>query len=308
MWVEAEIKSHSDDVELIINCAYGLGAIGVTVETPFLTDGLDLGTYKESHSDPYLVIATFESPFVRSDRVLFRRRLNRLVLQASLPRIEYRYVVAQDFSNEWRKFFSVQRFGRLLLRPSWISEEPSPDEVEMVLDPGFAFGSGQHITTQLCLELLEQNISNQTVVMNVIDVGTGSGVLSIGSALLGTCRVRAFDIDSDSIEIAKVNARMNGVSDSIDYEIFDFSQKILGKFCNLHDWADLVVANISGPALVSMMYNFSSSTKLGGQLIMSGFEPSVMDNLITFGTEAGFELSGHVTRDEWSALIMTRKF
>ncbi|MEE2875501.1 MAG: 50S ribosomal protein L11 methyltransferase [Chloroflexota bacterium] len=308
MWVEAEIKSHSDDVELIINCAYGLGAIGATVETPVLTAELDIGTYKESHSDLYRVITTFESPFVRSDRVLFRRRLNRLVLQASLPRIEYRYVGAQDFSNEWRKIFSVQRFGRLMLRPSWISEEPSPDEVEMVLDPGFAFGSGLHITTQLCLELLEQNISNQTVVMNVIDVGTGSGILSIGSALIGTCHVRAFDIDSDSIEIAKVNARMNGVSDSIDYEILDFSEKIHGKFCNLRDWADLVVANISEPALVSMMNNFSSSIKLGGQLIMSGFEPSVIDNIVTFGTEAGFELSGHVARDEWSALIMTRKF
>ena len=308
MWIEAEIKSHSDDVELIINCAYGLGAIGVTVETPFVADGLDLGTYKESHSDPYLVIATFQSPFVRRDRVLFRRRLNRLALQTSLSRIQYRYVAAQDFSNEWRKFFPVQRFGRLMLRPSWISEEPSADEVEMILDPGFAFGSGLHITTQLCLELLEQNIYSRTVVMNVIDVGTGSGILSIASALLGTCCVRAFDIDRDSIEIAKVNSRVNGVSDLTDYKVFDFSQKILEKFCNFHDWADLVVANISEPALLSMMYNFSFSTKLGGQLIMSGFEPSAVDKLVTFGTEAGFELSGHVARDEWSALIMTRKF
>jgi ribosomal protein L11 methyltransferase len=308
MWVEAEIKSHSDDVELIINCAYGLGAIGVTVRTPFFTDELDLGTYKESHSDPYLVIATFKSPFARSNKVLFRRRLNQLVLQTSLPRIRYRYVETQDFSNEWRKFFPVQRFGRLMLRPSWISDEPSPDEVEMILDPGFAFGSGLHITTQLCLELIEQKIFSQTAVMNVIDVGTGSGILSIGSALLGTCCVRAFDIDSDSIEIAQVNARVNGVSDSIDYEVLDFSQEILENFCDLHDWADLIVANISEPAIVSMMYNFSFSTKLGGQLIMSGFEPSAVDNLVTFGTEAGFELSGHIARDEWSALVMTRKF
>jgi ribosomal protein L11 methylase PrmA len=101
---------------------------------------------------------------------------------------------------------------------------------------------------------------------------------------------------------------VNGVSDSIDYEVLDFSQEILENSCDLHDWADLIVANISEPAIVSMMYNFSFSTKLGGQLIMSGFEPSAVDNLVTFGTEAGFELSGHIARDEWSALVMTRKF
>ena len=308
MWVQAEIKSHSDEVELIIDCAYGLGAIGAIVEVPFLAGSLDLGAYTESHNEPYLVIATFEAPFVRRDRALFRRRLNHLSLKKTLSRIRYHSVGTRDFSNEWRNFFSVQRFGRLMLRPSWMSEKTSPDEVEMILDPGFAFGSGLHPTTQLCLELLEQNITSQTVAVNVVDVGAGSGILSIGAALLGAFRVRAYDIDIDSIAIAQANAHLNHVFDLIDYEVFDFSQKTTKQFSDLRDWADLIVANISEIALISMMHNFNSSIKIGGQLIMSGFESAAVNNIVTFGTEAGFELSVHITKNEWSALIMIRKF
>ena len=308
MWVEAEIKSHSSDVELIIDCAYGLGAIGVIVKVPFLTEGLDLGTYRESRTDLHLVVATFEAPFVRSARALFRRRLDRLALHTWLPRIRYEYVEDRDFANEWRNFFSVQRFGKLKLRPSWINEEVLPGEIEMILDPGFAFGSGLHTTTQLCLELLEHNISNQIEAWNVIDVGTGSGILSIASALLGADRIRAYDIDCDSIEIAKANARLNHVSDLITYEVFDFSKKIVKKLFDMPDRADLIVANISQTALVSMMHNFSFSTKLGGQLIMSGFGPASVTDIVAAGTDAGFQLATNVNRDEWSALTMTRKF
>ena len=308
MWVEAEVKSHSDDVELIIDCAYGLGAIGVFVKTPFVTDGWDLGTYIESKTDLHLVVATFEAPFQRSDRTLFRRRLNRLTLRKSPPRIRYEYIEDRDFSNEWRNFFSVQRFGRLRLRPSWIIEEAVPDQIEMILDPGFAFGSGLHATTQLCLELLERNLSNQTRALTVIDVGTGSGILSIAAALLGAGQVRAYDIDCESIEIAKANARLNCVSDLLAYEIFDFSKKLSKDFFNTSNQADLIVANISHTALVSMMHNFSSSIKLGGQLIISGFGPVAVDELVDVGTEAGFELYTNVSRDQWCALMMTRKF
>ena len=308
MWVEAEVKSHSDDVELIIDCAYGLGAIGVIVKTPFVTDGWDLGTYLESQTDLHLVVATFEAPFQRSDRTLLRRRLNRLALRKSPPRIRYEYIQDRDFSNEWRKFFSVQQFGRLRLRPSWISEEAVPDQIEMILDPGFAFGSGLHATTQLCLELLERNLSNQTRALTVIDVGTGSGILSIAAALLGASQVRAYDIDCESIEIAKANARLNCVSDLLAYEIFDFSKKLSKDFFNTSNQADLIVANISHIALVSMMHNFSCSIKLGGQLIISGFGPTAVDELVAVGTEAGFELYANVSRDQWCALMLTRKF
>ena len=308
MWVQAEIKSHSDEVELIIDCAYGQGAICAIVEVPFSAGSLDLGEYTESHSELYLVIATFEAPFVRRDRALFRRRLNHLLLKKTLSRIRYHSVGNRDFSNEWRNFFSVQRFGRLMLRPSWMSEKTSPDEVEMILDPGFAFGSGLHPTTQLCLELLEQNITSQTVAVNVVDVGAGSGILSIGAALLGAFRVRAYDIDLDSIAIAQANAHLNHVFDLIDYEVFDFSQKIAKEFSDLRDWADLIVANISEAALISMMHNFNSSIKVGGQLIMSGFEPAAVNNIVALGTKAGFELNVHITKNDWSALIMIRKF
>jgi len=108
MWIQAEIKSHSDEVELIINCAYGLGAIGAIVEVPFLAGSLDLGAYTESHSESYLVIATFEAPFVRRDRALFRRRLNHLSLKETLSRIRYHSVGPEIFQTSGGNFFQFR--------------------------------------------------------------------------------------------------------------------------------------------------------------------------------------------------------
>jgi ribosomal protein L11 methyltransferase len=144
--------------------------------------------------------------------------------------------VADDWEDRWRQFHRPVRVGRLWIGPPW--EEPDADALAVVIDPGRAFGTGGHPTTQLCLRLLEDEERG-----SVLDIGCGSGVLAIAAAMLGFAPVRAFDFDPQAVEATERNASANGVA--LDVWRADLREEALPE-------TDLAIANIAADAVLAV--------------------------------------------------------
>lgn len=202
-------------------------------------------------------------------------------------------IADQDWERAWMADFKPMRFGnRLWVCPSW-SEPPDREAVNIMLDPGLAFGSGTHPTTALCLEWLD---SQQLINKSVIDYGCGSGILAIAAALLGASRVVAVDNDPQAVTASGNNRDMNGVSAEL------MTVHLPGE---AHPPADVVVANILSGPLAELTPVLTSLTKPGGTLILSGVlseqTETLMDSYAPF-----FAMQTAVIRDEWVRIEGTR--
>jgi ribosomal protein L11 methyltransferase len=165
--------------------------------------------------------------------------------------------------DEWKKHFGLQRIGRsIVIRPSWVRYEPSDSDVVIEIDPGMAFGTGQHPTTAMCLRALEESDPQGA---SVLDIGCGSGILSLAAVKLGATHVTAVDIDPQAVAATQANARANDI-DTIDvFEgALDDKAPVEGQF-------DVIVANISGLAIERLAPTVSKRLASGGRFIASGF-------------------------------------
>ena len=181
-WFEISIKATPSDAPVISEFLSTLSTHGITIEPAIeILADIDFGfTYL---NEPSIIRAYIERPFTTKERVNFRKRLNTLPLTAKIPRIHYRIIENDDWSNEWKKYYKIEHIGEnIVICPSWIEYQPSHSETKITLDPGAAFGTGQHPTSQLCLIALEKYIQKQDT---LIDLGCGSGILSIGAIMFG---------------------------------------------------------------------------------------------------------------------------
>jgi ribosomal protein L11 methyltransferase len=204
-------------------------------------------------------------------------------------KVAQRVVPDEDWSETWKQFFKPRRIGeRFIIRPTWEEFEAAPSDRVIVLDPGQAFGTGDHPTTRLCLELMERaNLASAAVA----DVGCGTGVLSIGAALLGAKEVVALDIDPLSVEIAKANAALNGVAfDCVAGDGFEvFADR---RF-------DAVVSNIISAVLIRLAPGAAAHVKPGGMWIVSGIIRQNWPDVLAAAERAGFNLVERCEEDEW---------
>lgn len=202
-------------------------------------------------------------------------------------------IADQDWERVWMSDFKPMRFGeRLWVCPSW-SEPPAPDAVNVMLDPGLAFGSGTHPTTALCLAWLD---SQQLTNKSVIDYGCGSGILAIAAALLGANRVVAVDNDPQAVTASGNNRDMNGISAEL------MTVHLPGE---AHAPADIVVANILSGPLAELTPVLTSLTKPGGKLILSGVLSEQTQTLMA-SYEPYFAMQPPVIQDEWVRIEGTR--
>jgi ribosomal protein L11 methyltransferase len=202
-------------------------------------------------------------------------------------------IADQDWERAWMADFKPMRFGtRLWVCPSWC-EPPQPEAVNIMLDPGLAFGSGTHPTTALCLEWLD---SQPLINKSVIDYGCGSGILAIAAALLGANRVVAIDNDPQAVTASGNNRDMNGIGAEL------MTVHLPGA---AHEPADVVVANILSGPLAELTPVLTSLTKPGGSLILSGVLSEQTDTLMASYTPF-FAMQPPVIRDQWVRIEGTR--
>ena len=198
----------------------------------------------------------------------------------------------EDWAENWKKYFKPINIGeRLVIRPAWEPETAQNGRTELILEPGMAFGTGTHETTRLCLELLSKYTTEQS---EILDVGTGSGILAVAGVLLGAKRALGVDIDELSVKTAKENAKLNGVADKTEFIAGNLTDKVSGRF-------NLVTANIVTDVIMMLNEDILKFLSKDGIYIMSGIidtrENDVLENL-----EGKFEVLEILRERGWTAI------
>ena len=207
-----------------------------------------------------------------------------------------RTVDGDDWIEIWRKHYKPMKFGKVVVCPAWIDYEPKDDEVKVLIDSNMAFGTGEHETTSMVVELLQDYLSG---VKTVIDVGTGSGILGISAAKLGAPKVFMTDIDYVAVKTAAHNCEMNGVADRCEVCLNDLldEKNVSG---------ELLFANITADVLLILSKDVTRHIKSGGVMIMSGIIKSRVDEVINAYSALGFTLEKRRDKGEWIALVMRK--
>ncbi|MBQ2700271.1 MAG: 50S ribosomal protein L11 methyltransferase [Clostridia bacterium] len=200
----------------------------------------------------------------------------------------------EDWSQVWKKFYKPFRAGRsLVVNPSWETYDAQPGDKIIEIDPGMAFGTGTHETTGMCLGLLDDYM---TPGMRVIDLGTGSGILAIGAALLGAKDVLAIDIDPTAVKVAQENVAINGLSDNIQVmegNLLDHVEQV----------CDLCVANIIADVICMVSEPVRSHITPGGLFICSGIIKEREQDVVNALNAAGYQIMEIRRQGEWVAMI-----
>ncbi len=220
-----------------------------------------------------------------------------------LPEPSYRTIEDQDWMAAWKQHYRPIPVGqKLMILPAWLSLD-TEDRIAVRIDPSMAFGTGTHPTTQLCMALLENRVGKNEP---VIDVGCGSGILSIAAAKLGAVRALAVDIDPLSVKATLENAQANGVSEQIEAGLGSVAE-ILQKNFSL-DRAPLVLANILAPVIVRLLDAGLAQLVLpGGILILSGIMVDQADSVIEAAARHQLTLIEQRIMGDWIALVMQAK-
>ena len=309
-WLEVSVNTHSESVEVVSSILIELGSKGVSIEDPQdyyqLTDE-QLEWLKVQQKDLYetdtvIVKGYFQpSQWSKDSDVLLHEKLEEIKvygLQTGSLSVQVKEVGEEDWANAWKQYYFPVRVTRFLtVVPSWVDyEKEQDDELLIELDPGLAFGTGTHPTTQLSLTALEQTIRGNE---SVLDVGTGSGVLSIASKLLGASKVTAFDIDEMATRVAKENIALNPTIGEI--EVYE-NNLLVG----VDQKSDLIVANILAEILLQMPEDAYRNLNDDGRLILSGIIESKANEVKQAFEKAGFTLVERMIMREWNCFIMKK--
>lgn len=217
------------------------------------------------------------------------------LLALGVPRVTTAEVPDQDWSELWKIHFKPRRVGhRFVIVPTWETYESKPDDRVITLDPGQAFGTGDHPTTRLCLALME-TVDHEG--RAVLDVGCGSGVLAIGAKLLGASSVKATDIDPQAVAITRENATLNGVT--LEAEAADGLAEGEPAY-------DIVLSNIISATLIRLSSSAARTVKAGGAWIVSGIIRANWPDVQKAAEAAGFTLQIAEEEDDWVGAIFRR--
>jgi ribosomal protein L11 methyltransferase len=323
-WHEVTVHTTEEAIEMISNFLHELGAGGVTIEESGTLNkerDTSLGQWYETPLNDIpegraVIQGYFPGGTGMEDIVAQLKEsvegLKEFDIDTGSPTFEVREVDDEDWANAWKQYFKPIRISeRLTIKPTWEEYEASPEEIILELDPGMAFGTGTHATTALCLRTLEKVIQPGD---EVIDVGTGSGVLSIAAAKLGAKHVLALDLDPVAVTSATENARLNGLLDNqITVVLSDLLQAIRtqeeqGK--EIHGVTlpvRVVVANILAEIILLFVDDVYQALQPGGTYIASGIIKSKQAVVEEALVKAGFTVEECYEETDWVALVARKR-
>ncbi len=309
-WNELVVHTTNEATEAIANILNDFGANGVVIEDPN-----DLTIEKRAQYGELYELDPTKYPkegirikayFIHNDEWKAKKEAIQLQITAleqhginiGANTIDVNTVVEEDWENEWKKYFKPMKVSdKIVIVPSWENYEHQPGEKIIKMDPGMAFGTGTHPTTMLSLQAVESVINQDDI---VLDVGSGSGVLSIAAVLLGAKHVYSYDLDEVAVSSTKVNRDMNNFE-----QLMTVKQNDLLK--NIHQPANLIVSNILADILLLVIDDAWNNLLPNGYFITSGIIEDKADLVQTKMEERGFIIVEKSEQERWISFIAQKK-
>ena len=298
-WYEIIVNTTSEGSDLIADAFFSVGCTGGVkimdkndvrdiIENGSLWDYIDDELLQ---SDETARVSGFFSPEEAESKL---KEFTDYCKERELPvgEINITEIDDSDWYDNWKKYYSPIQTGRYFIVPKWLQQDCDKDMVKVLIDPGMAFGTGSHESTKMCLMLMS---SEDFTGKEVIDVGTGSGILGTAALLSGAKSCYMCDIDSVAVKAAKENAELNKVTDRATIENADLLTKN-------NQIGDIVLANLTADILIRLSKGLPEHIAKGGVLICSGIIHSRLEEVKQAFTSAGLRQKELVTMGEWDAL------
>ena len=311
-WTEVLIKVDPQAVEAVTDILYGLGAQGVAIDEPVDVQKLredelywDYIDEKllENDTEETKIMAYFseeetnlpEKIAVIKEKI---RNLTEFGLSIGSGTVELSNVNQEDWESAWKQYFKpVHVTDRIVVKPEWEEYSPQEGEIVIEIDPGMAFGTGTHETTSMCINQIEKNLKSGDT---VIDIGCGSGILSMAAVLLGAQRATGVDLDPVAVRVALENVELNNLQDKIDILHGNLTDVIREK-------ADIVVANIMADIILILLEDVREFIKDDGLFISSGIIQEKRAAVEARLLEKNFSIVEVETKGEWCAITAQKK-
>lgn len=311
IWIEVRTSVKPQAVDAVTEIYYEFGANGVSIEEPIQVQSPQKNLYWDYIDEKAIdknaeskVIAYYPSIEENIEQKIeeIKKRIQNLSdfgLEIGTGQIEVNSLDQEDWENSWKQYFKpLHVTEKIVIKPQWEEYDKKPDELVIEIDPGMAFGTGSHETTSMCIQALENNIKDGDA---VLDIGTGSGILSIASALLGAKRAIGVDLDPVAVEVARENVILNNVGDSVEIFTGDLVSAVEGKY-------EIVVANIIAEAILILLdSDVKSFVKGEGLFICSGIISEKEEAVLQKLQEKGFEVQHIARQGEWICITSTIK-
>ena len=305
-----EVKTDSEHEAEVTALLENAGASGVSAEgAPLVKESIEKGNAEiwdesqVSDIDQTLIVKGFFPADDKMDEV--KEQLTAVFVLSEMLTglsVTYDFYVLEDevWQDGWKQYYKPFRVGeRLVIKPTWEEYEPEEQDLVIELDPGLAFGTGNHPTTNGALRLLEKYVTDG---IKVIDCGCGTGILAVAAGLLGASKVYAVDIDHEAILATVKNTRLNGLLERIEVFCDDVTKKDFSRLAPF----EIVVANIVADVIIPMLPSAAKLTQKGSILIAGGIISHRKEEVFAALKEHGFEIKEILTEGEWVTLAAER--
>lgn len=307
IWLEVQITTTLEAEEAIVNLFYEVGAKGVVIESGenlmMIQEDPTINYIDESilNMDPDVsVIRGYFNEKLDCDECIHQlltgiKKLPACGLNPGECELSITEVEEDDWANSWKKYYKPTRVGKsIIIKPTWEDYTPEADEIVVNMDPGMAFGTGTHETTQLCVTKLEEYIRPDDM---VLDIGCGTGILSIIAGELGCRHVIGVDFDPVAVKVARENIALNNMEDKIEIREGNLLDVIAED-----EKAEIIVANILAEAIIELARMIKPYLKEDGVFISSGIINDRLEAVLKTLNDEGFEVLNIEQMGEWNSV------
>ena len=308
-WIEITIHTTNEASEIVESILLDYGSTGVAIEDPTtLEENLhdDFGTIVELSPTDFPDVGVIVKGYINElnfDDETFTRfkgeleQLGQNINIGEFFKIETTTIKDSDWENSWKDYFDILNIGeKFVIVPTWREYENNENKYVINIDPGMAFGTGGHETTSLCIKNLEKYVKPHD---NIIDVGCGSGILSIAASYLTDGEIKAVDLDKLAVDVSRENFALNNLENRITVEEASLLTKETKKY-------NVIVANILAHIIELMLDDAYKLLEDGGYYITSGIIKDKKDELLEKMLERGFKLVEETSDNEWYSFVVTK--
>ncbi|HZT08443.1 MAG TPA: 50S ribosomal protein L11 methyltransferase [Chloroflexota bacterium] len=297
-WLEIAVAADDEAVEAVAEVLRQHGH-GIAIEEPFVQPRIDESPERDFSRRPTVKTYIPDDAAAPALQRTIEEALWHLGQIRQVEPLPVRRLAEEDWAHAWKAYFPVLRIGkRTVVVPAWRRHRRAPGEITVRLDPGLAFGTGMHPTTRLCLILAEDTVGTKT---RVLDVGCGSGILSIAAARLGAPSVTAIDVDPVAVGASRATVRLNRLSRRI--RVLEGAPSDLLSRRGAAGSFDVVLANITARVNSSLASAYAALLSPGGSLIASGILAEAQSMVSGAFADVGFSVHDVRKDGDWVAIL-----